>query len=83
EIPDEPVKEEIPDEPVKEEIPDEPVKEEIQDPLDSCSLVDRCLSPSEQTSSRIIYYIFLAVIGILLILITMTLISLYKNTKLN
>ena len=68
---------------VKEEIPDEPVKEEIQDPLDSCSLIDRCLSPSEQTSSRIIYYIFLAVIGILLILITMTLISLYKNTKLN
>ena len=77
------MKEEVPDEPVKEEVPDEPVKEEVQDPLDSCSLIDRCLSPSEQTSSRIIYYIFVVGIGILLILITMTLISLYKNTKLN
>ena len=48
---------------------------EIADPFDSCQLVDKCLSPSEERSSRIIYYIFVILIVILLIAITFTLIS--------
>ena len=66
--------------------PEEEIQEdrisEIGDAFDSCQLVDRCLSPSEQTSSRVIYYIFVIVIIILLIAISFTLISLYRYSKL-
>ena len=55
---------------------------EIADPFDSCQLVDRCLSPNEQTSSRIIYYVFVIIIIILLLAIGFTLISLYRYNKL-
>ena len=56
---------------------------EIADPFDSCQLVDKCLSPSEERSSRIIYYIFVILIAILLIAIIFTLISLYRYTKID
>ena len=56
---------------------------EIADPFDSCQLVDECLSPSEERSSRIIYYIFIILIVILLTAIAFTLISLYRYTKLD
>ena len=55
---------------------------EIADPFDSCQLVDKCLSPNEQASSRIIYYVFVIIIIILLLAIGFTLISLYKYNKL-
>jgi len=53
---------------------------EMPDPDESCVLVDECLSPDEQIGSRVIYYIFVILIGLLLLAILVISFLLYKST---
>lgn len=53
---------------------------EMPNPDPECALVDECLSPSTQTGSRVLYFLFLILIVLLLLVIFAILFLLYKST---